>query len=162
MITFLLFSKQVIFTNYDSDYSIQLLAGKLLLQRKNARTYRISNKQASPYTTSLVFIGLLGSFVTCCSSKFWAGWVTMETHRKIYTELSTLASLSSETRFAEVDYFSLIELPKFSRWILSGSEALGWGREGGRVGGKGCEAGIIVFFSQREHYRNVERCGDNT
>lgn len=86
----------------------------------------------------------------------------METHRKIYTELSTLASLSSETRFAEVDYFSLIELPKVSRWILSGSEALGWGREGGRVGGKGWGTGIIVFFSQREHYRNVERCGDNT
>lgn len=66
-ITFLLFSKQVIFTNYDS---IQLLAGKLFLQRKNARRYLISKKQAFQYTTSLVFIGLLGTFVTCCPSKF--------------------------------------------------------------------------------------------
>lgn len=47
----------------------------------------------------------------------------MEAHRKIYTELSTLASLSSETRLAEVRYFSLIELPEVSRWITSGSDS---------------------------------------
>lgn len=43
MIAFLLFSKQVIFTNYDSDYSIQLLAGKLLLQRNISDKQQTSN-----------------------------------------------------------------------------------------------------------------------
>lgn len=48
----------------------------------------------------------------------------MEAHSKIYTELPTLVSLPSETRFAGVGYFSLNELPEVSGWITSESEDL--------------------------------------
>lgn len=90
----------MIFTNYDGDYSIHLLSGKLFLQGKNARTHLIRKKRASQYATCLDLIAL---------SLVWANFKTI-----YWKYIFSLNSFLNETKFIWKKY-----LPRLatSAWL---------------------------------------------
>lgn len=99
----------MIFTNYDGDYSIHLLSGKLFLQGKNARTHLIRKKQASQYATCLDLIAL---------PLVWANFKTIYWKYMFSLNSFWMRQILFEKIFAETGYFSLTELQEYSSVFL--------------------------------------------